>query len=61
MQDNQTRCDCGGTGRWVCGPIVNGVPHREGMCFRCQGKGFQTPQDVKRNRFYDNNIRRFAY
>jgi hypothetical protein len=25
-----------------------------GECFRCQGKGYQTPKDVKRNWGYDN-------
>lgn len=50
--------DCGGTGRWVCGPITNGVPAREGVCFRCRGKGWQTRQDFYRNRTYDNKYRR---
>lgn len=54
-----TTCiDCGGSGRWVMGPITNGVPAREGMCFRCRGKGVQTPADERRNRFYDNRVRR---
>jgi hypothetical protein len=29
-----------------------------GTSFRCRGKGFQTPADVKRNRYYDNRVRR---
>ena len=53
------RCDaCGGSGKWVCGPITNGVPAREGVCFRCRGKGLLTAADHRKNRYYDNHIRR---
>ena len=50
--------DCGGSGVWVMGPITNGVPARSGECYRCKGKGYQTAADVRRNRYYDNKIRR---
>lgn len=53
------QCDqCRGSGQYVWGAIVNGVPSHTGTCFRCGGKGFQTPADVRRNRYYDNRIRR---
>lgn len=29
-----------------------------GTCFRCGGKGYQSPEDLKRNTDYDNNYRR---
>ena len=59
MTTPEDKCaDCGGSGRWVMGPITNGKPAREGQCFRCQGKGWQSPADVRRNRYYDNHVRR---
>ena len=40
-------CDkCYGTGTW------DGW-HGAEACFRCLGKGYQTPADVRRNRAYD--------
>jgi DnaJ-class molecular chaperone len=50
---------CNGSGKFRAGRLENGrfVVH-EGVCFRCQGKGYQTPADVKRNTYYDNNVRR---
>ena len=35
---------CGGSGTYQRGT---------GSCFRCVGKGYQTPEDVERNRAYD--------
>jgi DnaJ-class molecular chaperone len=59
MTTTYPKCvDCGGTGRWVMGPIVNGKPTRDGTCYRCGGKGHVTPADVKRNAYYDNHVRR---
>jgi len=45
---------------WVGVYVENGVPkgHDVGVCFRCGGKGFQTPADEKRNAYYDNHVRR---
>jgi len=50
------RCGrCAGTGRFVT-MVVNGTPTGPGgACFRCQGKGYQTPQDEKRNEVYDSH------
>jgi hypothetical protein len=48
------RCGrCAGTGRFITGTL-NGVPTGPGgICFRCEGKGFQDERDVKRNDNYD--------
>lgn len=43
---------CGGSGKYVVGPITNGVPAFEGKCFCCAGKGTMTPEDVKRDEAY---------
>ena len=52
------RCgDCAQTGVYHGGGTVNGVPVRGGTCFRCGGKGWQTPKDQKRNDYYDMHIR----
>jgi DnaJ-class molecular chaperone len=56
-------CDgCSGDGIYYgAGSVVNGVfKGFTGTCFRCQGKGYMTPADVKRCRFYDNRVRRFS-
>tara|TARA_B100000424_G_scaffold263108_1_gene249946 strand:+ start:466 stop:768 length:303 start_codon:yes stop_codon:yes gene_type:complete len=45
---------CGGDGVWKAGPITNGVPARVGTCYGCQGKGYQTYSDKKRNETYWN-------
>ena len=48
------RCDrCSGTGQFIT-MVLNGKPTGPGgECFRCAGKGYQTPEDVKRNEAYD--------
>jgi hypothetical protein len=44
---------CAGTGLFVTG-TVNGIPTGPGgNCFRCGGKGYQTPKDQRRNAYYD--------
>jgi len=58
-KEEKVKCqDCGGTGRYVWGTIINGVPQHSGKCYRCNGKGFQTAEDRKRNEYYDNRVRR---
>jgi DnaJ-class molecular chaperone len=54
-------CDgCPGDGKYRGhGYVENGVfKGATGTCFRCQGKGRQTPADVKRCTYYDNHVRR---
>lgn len=53
-------CECGGSGKFYSGGmILNGVyTGTIGVCYRCGGKGYQTEADVKRNRYYDNHVRR---
>ena len=56
------KCDgCNGSGTYYGrGSVVNGkFVGFSGECYRCRGKGHQTPADVKRNRYYDNHVRRF--
>jgi hypothetical protein len=56
-------CDgCNGSGTYYgAGRVENGkFIGFSGTCFRCQGKGHQTESDVKRNRYYDNRVRRFT-
>lgn len=50
--------DCGGSGKWICGPITNGVPAKVDVCYRCAGKGKQTVEDQFRNHYYDLYYRR---
>lgn len=46
---------CAGTGQFVT-MVVNGKPTGPGgECFRCQGKGYQTPEDETRNNAYDQH------
>ena len=55
-------CDgCNGSGVYYGrGSVVNGkFVGFSGECYRCRGKGHQTAKDVRRNRYYDNNVRRF--
>lgn len=52
--------DCRGTGVYVWGAIVNGVPTHSGPCFRCSGKGRQGQEDFKRNWGYDNFHRKVS-
>ena len=43
------------------GATVNGVFQGFiGKCYRCGGKGFQTVADERRNRYYDNHVRRIS-
>jgi hypothetical protein len=61
-QVTEQRHACDGScfqGRYATGPVINGVPRLHGVCFRCQGKGYQTDADVKRNTYYDNRVRKF--
>lgn len=54
-------CDgCNGSGIYYGrGYVENGVfKGFTGNCYRCGGKGHQTPKDVKRNTYYDNHVRR---
>ena len=53
-------CDCGGTGKFYSGgAVVNGTyTGTVGTCYRCEGKGWQSEADRKRNRYYDNHVRR---
>lgn len=58
------RCDCDGCKGdgifYGAGRVENGkFIGFTGTCFRCGGKGYQLPADVKRNTFYDNRVRRF--
>lgn len=40
---------CGGTGQFIT-MVMNGQPTGPGgICFRCGGKGYQTPSDAHRN------------
>lgn len=51
------RCDsCGGTGKYQGRATARGVVGA-GVCFRCNGKGQQTAEDEKRNRYYDVHVR----
>lgn len=54
MNANDIRCGrCAATGRFIT-MLLNGVPTGPGgICFRCGGKGYQTPEDVRRNDAYD--------
>jgi hypothetical protein len=53
-------CSCGGSGIYYGrGVIENGVfKGHTGDCYRCAGKGWQTPADHKRNEYYDAHVRR---
>lgn len=53
---------CNGSGIFRGGgSVINGVYKGfEGVCFRCQGKGYQTRDDEKRNWGYDNFHRRIS-
>jgi hypothetical protein len=56
--ENETCERCSGKGSYSWGTVTNGVPAHTGECFRCKGKGFQTPADRRRNRYYDNHVMR---
>lgn len=55
-------CTCNGSGKFYSGgAIVNGsFTGTIGICFRCEGKGWQSEADRKRNRYYDNHVRRIT-
>ena len=62
VPEGNVACDgCRGDGVYYgAGSVVNGVfVGFTGRCYRCGGKGSQTPADVKRCAYYDNRIRRF--
>lgn len=62
VPEGHVECDgCSGDGVYHgAGSVVNGVfVGFTGKCFRCGGKGSQTPADVKRNTYYDNRVRRW--
>lgn len=54
--------DCAGRGVYYGrGYVENGVfKGFTGPCFRCNGKGYQTPEDRKRNAYYDQHVRRIT-
>jgi len=56
VPEGNVACDgCNGSGTYYgAGSVVNGkfVGH-SGTCYRCRGKGSQTPADLRRNRYYD--------
>jgi hypothetical protein len=57
----RTECDgCRGDGVWHGrGYVENGkFIGQTGTCFRCGGKGYQSEADVRRNRYYDDRVRR---
>ena len=57
-----TVCDsCNGSGVYYgAGRVENGkFIGFSGVCYRCGGKGKQTPKDENRNAYYDNHVRRF--
>ena len=56
-------CTCSGTGRFYSGgAVVNGTyTGTLGTCYRCEGKGWQSEADRKRNAYYDNHVRRIGF
>jgi len=63
VADDTVECDgCPGDGIWYGrGAVVNGVfQGKTGTCFRCGGKGRQSPADVARCAAYDRNRRYVA-
>ena len=54
--EKKTPCKrCAMTGRFIT-HMHNGKPAGPGgACFRCQGKGYQTAKDIKRNDYYDSH------
>jgi hypothetical protein len=50
-------CDyCGWTGEFRWGPSINGAPPQfGGVCYQCEGKGYQDAEDQKRNYGYINH------
>jgi len=63
VPEGMEKCDgCNGSGTYYgAGMVVNGkFVGYSGKCYRCQGKGHQTPADRKRNAYYDNHVRRYT-
>jgi len=60
VEPERGECDCHGSGLYYgAGRVENGkFIGMTGTCFRCEGKGWQSPADVKRNDRYDNHYRR---
>lgn len=46
---------CGGSGRYVWGGSVNGVPRFSGQCHSCRGTGQQSARDIRRNETYNRH------
>ncbi len=54
MQNTKKHCGrCGGTGRYITHSLNGRLRGPGGICFRCEGKGYQTPADERRNAAYD--------
>jgi hypothetical protein len=56
LQPEEVICSsCGATGLYFGrGAVLNGkFTGFIGKCYRCNGKGYQTPEDEKRNACYD--------
>ena len=63
IPEGNVACDgCRGDGVYYgAGRVENGkFIGFTGKCYRCGGKGSQTPADVKRCAYYDNHVRRFS-
>lgn len=61
LPEGHVECDstCRDGIYYGAGYVENGVfKGYTGPCFRCGGKGSQSPEDVKRNTYYDNHVRR---
>lgn len=46
--------NCGGSGNYSWGAVVNGKVTHTGTCFQCAGKGYQDDADQRRNYGYWN-------
>lgn len=60
IPEGMEKCDgCNGSGTYYGrGSVVNGkFVGFSGTCYRCGGKGHQTPKDEARNRCYDRHRR----
>lgn len=62
MAADRPKCGhCQGTGIYRWGASINGVMTHSGDCYRCQGKGWQSDDDRRRNWGYDNHAIRRAF
>ena len=52
---------CGGSGQYAWGGSNNGRARFQGVCFQCEGKGYQTHDDFARNRAHANHSIRRAF